>query len=93
MPLQCTSLGLISGNRQFNHELTPYQRGIAISMTFKGAKSTEIEATLNCSRRAIRSTLNSTQLCDEGKTQTQTSTSKCYSDADEQNLLHYIQKN
>jgi hypothetical protein len=70
MPLQRTPLGLISGNRQFNHELTPYQRGIAIGMTFKGAKSTEIEATLNCSCGAIRSTLNSTQLRDEGKTQT-----------------------
>ena len=37
-------LGLIPGNRQFNRELTPYQRGVAIGMTFKGAKSSEIEA-------------------------------------------------
>jgi hypothetical protein len=62
-------------------------------MTFKGAKSMEIEATLNCSRGALRSTLNFAPLRDEGKTQTQTGAPKCYSDADERNLLRHIRKN
>ena len=90
MPPQRTPLGLASGNRQFNHELTPYQRGVAIGMTFKGAKSAEVEIALNCSCRAIRSTLQSTQQRDKGKSQARIGAPKSYTDADERNLLCHI---
>ena len=53
IPSQHTSLGLVSGNQQFNHEPTPYQQGISIGMTFKGAKLTEIEVAFDCSREAL----------------------------------------
>ena len=93
MPPQRTPLGLVSGNRQFNHELTPYQRGVAIDMTFKGAKSSEIEVALNCSRGALRSTLQSAQLRNEGRSQARIGAPKSYTDADERNLLRHIRKN
>ena len=93
MPLQRISLGLVSGNRQFNHELTPYQRGVAIGMTFKGAKSSEIEVALDCSHGALRSTLKFAHLHNEGKSQPRTGVPKACTDADEQNLLRHIRKN
>jgi Transposase len=93
MPPQRIPLGSVSGNRQFNHELTPYQRGVAIGMTFKGAKSSEIEVALDCSRGALRSTLKLAHLHDDGKSQPRTGTPKCYTDADERNLLCHVRKN
>ena len=52
-------------------------------MTFKGAKSTEIEVALDCSYGALQSTLKFAPLCDEGKSQTRAGAPKSYSDADE----------
>ena len=42
MPPQRSSLGSISGNQQFNCELTPYTRGKIVGLSLKGAKSTEV---------------------------------------------------
>jgi hypothetical protein len=93
MPPQRIPLGLISGNRQFNCELTPYQRGVAIGMTFKGAKSSEIEVTLDCSCGALRSIPKFAQLRDEGQSQTRTGAPESYTDTDKRNLLRHIRKN
>ena len=87
MPPQHISLGLVSRNRQFNCKLTPYQRGVAIGMTFKGAKSFEIEVVLDCSCGAIQSTLKFAQLCNKGQSQIRTGAPKFYTNADERNLL------
>ena len=93
MPPQRIPLGLVSGNRRFNCELTPYQRGIAIGMDFKGAKSSEIEVALDCSRGALRSTLKLAQLRNEGQSQTQAGAPKSYTEANKRNLLRHIRKN
>ena len=93
MPPQCTPLGLVSGNRQFNHELTLYQRGIAVGMTFTGTKSSEVEVALDCSRGALQSTFKFADLRNQGQSQTRIGTPKSYTDADERNLLYHIQKN
>ena len=93
IPPHCISLGLVSGNRQFNHELTPYQRGIAIGMNFKNAKSSEIQVALDCSRGALRSTLKFAHLRNEGQSQTWISAPKSYTNANECNLLRHIWKN
>ena len=93
MPPQRLPLGLVSGNRRFNHELTPYQRGIAIGMSFKNAKSSEIQVALDCSRGALRSTLKFADLRNEGQSQTRIGAPKSYTDADERNLLRHIRKN
>ena len=93
MPPQRLPRGLVSGNRQFNHELTPYQRGIAIGMSFKNAKSSEIEIALDCFRGALRSTLKFANLHNEGQSQTRIGAPKSYTDADERNLLRHIRKN
>ena len=62
-------------------------------MTFKGAKSSEIEVALDCSRGALRSTLKFTHLRDEGKSQPRTGAPKACTDANERNLLRHIRKN
>jgi len=62
-------------------------------MTFKGAKSSEVETTLDCSCGAIQSTLKFAHLHDEGKSQTRISAPKSYTDADERNLLCHVRKN
>ena len=67
MPPQRTPLGNSFGNRQFNYELTLYQRGIAIGMRIKAAKIPEIKATLNCSRGAVRSTFSLAYLRYDGE--------------------------
>src|SRR5579862_6871117 len=93
MPPQCIPLGLVSGNRLFNCELTLYQRGIAIGMDFKGAKSSEIEVALDCYHGALQSTLKLAQLRNEGQYQTRAGAPKSYTEADERNLLRHIRKN
>lgn len=92
MPPQRIPLGLVSGNRQFNRELTPYQRGVAIGMTFKGAKSSEIEVALDYSCGALRSTLKFAHLCDQGNSQPRAGAPKACTNADECNLLRHIRK-
>jgi hypothetical protein len=67
MPPQRSILSSISGNRRFNYELSPYQRGIAISMSIKGAKNPEIKIALDYTRGALRSTFSLAELRDKGE--------------------------
>ena len=69
MPLQRTPLRDTDGNQRFRGpELSPYQRGEIVGLR-KGSKSPrEIEVELSLSRRAVRYTLESIQVCDKGKT-------------------------
>jgi hypothetical protein len=93
MPPQRAPLGLVSGNRQFNHELSPYQRGIAVGMSFQGAKSSDIQVVLDCSRGALRNTLTFADLRAEGKSRARIGAPKTYTEADERNLLRHVRKN
>ena len=43
MQPQYPVLGSVSGNCQFNSELTLYMQGKAVGLSLKGAKSTEIQ--------------------------------------------------
>ena len=83
MPPSRTPLGSISGNRRFNYELTPYQRGIAIGLKLAGAKSKDIQVDLNISRGALRSTLSLDQLRNQGVSQPQIGAPKLYIEAEE----------
>lgn len=88
MPLQRSILGSISGNRRFNCELTPYQRGKVVGLTLKGAKSTEVQTTLNISH-----TLSLDQLRNKGESQLRTGRPKSYIEVEERLMVHYIQIN
>jgi hypothetical protein len=77
-----SSLGSISGNRQFNSELTPYTRGKIVGLSLKGAKPTEIQDLLKITRSALRSTLSLDHLRDEGVSQLQTGQPKVYTEAE-----------
>jgi transposase len=67
MPPQRTPLRNINGNQQKRGiELTPYQRGLVVGQSLAGKSVREIEVDLELSRGAVRRTLDSTQLRDEG---------------------------
>jgi hypothetical protein len=57
MPPQRSVLGTISGNRAFNYQLSPYQRGRILGLTEGGTKSSDIQDLLHVSRGAVQSTL------------------------------------
>ena len=69
MSPQCSILGSVSGNHQFNCELTPYLREKAIGLSLKGAKSTEIQDLLKITYRALQSTLSLDQLYNQSVSQ------------------------
>ena len=87
MPPQRSVLGTISGNRAFNHQLSPFQRGKVIGLTIGGKKSSFIEELLDVSRGAIRSTLTLDHLRDDGNPQFRTGRPLEYIEADERNLV------
>jgi hypothetical protein len=90
MPPQRSILGSISGNRAFNHQLSPYQRGKIIGLTHSGEKSRDIQSLLNGSRGAVRSTLKLDSLGLEGNTQLRSGRPKCYLEATERKILQHV---
>jgi Transposase len=90
MPPQRSVLSSISGNRAFNHQLSPYQRGKIIGLTHSGQKSTDIQGLLNVSRGAVRSTLKLDSLGLEGDTQLRSGRPKSYSEATERKILRHV---
>ena len=90
MPPLRTQLRSITPNRPYNHQLTLFQRGIAIGLSIKGAKSTEIEDFLEISRRAVRSTLTLAHLRDDGEAQVRSGRPVKFTPADERNLLRHV---
>jgi transposase len=90
MPPQRSVLSSISGNRAFNYQLSPYQRGKIIGLTYSGQKSTDIQGLLNVSRGAIYSTLKLDSLGLEGDTQLRSGRPKSYLEATEHKILQYI---
>jgi hypothetical protein len=75
-----------------NHQLTPYEREIAIGMSRAGAKPIDIQIDLDISRGALRSTLSLQELRYQGETQTRSGPPVRYTEADERNLLRYVRK-
>jgi hypothetical protein len=90
MPPQRSVLGTISGNRAFNHQLSPYQRGRILGLTEGGLKSSYIEDLLNVSCGAIQSTLNLEHLRNEGNTQARSGRPREYTDATERRILRHV---
>ena len=69
MPPQRTPLCDTDGNRRYRGpELTPYQRGQIVGARKTGTSPKEIEDELGHSRGAVRRTLESTYIRDEGHT-------------------------
>ena len=87
---QHSVLGSISGNRAFNYQLSPYQRGRILGLTEGGMKSSNIQNLLNVSRGAIESTLKLEHLRNEGNTQLRSGRPKCYSEATERKILRHV---
>jgi hypothetical protein len=87
---QHSVLGPISGNRAFNHQLSPYQRGKIIGLIHSGQKSRDIQSLLNVSRRAVHSTLKLDSLGLEGDTQLRSGRPREYSEATEHKILQHI---
>jgi hypothetical protein len=85
-------LGSISGNRQFNGELTPYTRGKIVGLSLKGAKPTEIQDLLKITRGALCSTLSLNHLHNQGVSQSQTGWPKVDTEAEEQLIIQHVQK-
>ncbi|KIM92521.1 hypothetical protein OIDMADRAFT_139515 [Oidiodendron maius Zn] len=92
MPPQRSVLGSISGNRSFNHQLSPYQRGAIIGLTAGGVKSRSIETFLNVSRGAVRSTQDFDYLRDDGHLQARSGRPKEYSEATVYKIIYYIRQ-
>jgi hypothetical protein len=93
MPPQRITLGSISGNRAFNHELSPYQRGLALGMKLAGAKPIDIRTALNVSRGALRSTFSLDDLRNEGKSQLRSGRPKEYTIVEERKLIRHVRLN
>jgi hypothetical protein len=93
MPPQRTVLGTMSGNRAFNHQLSPYQRGQILRMSSSGQKCTNIQALLNVSRGAIQSTIKFEALRNNSDTQARSGRPKGYSEATERRILRHIRLN
>jgi hypothetical protein len=87
MPPQRSVLSSISGNRAFNHQLSPYQRGKIIRLTHSGQKSTDIQSFLNVLHGAVHSTLKLNSLGLEGNTQLRSGRPKEYSEATKHKIL------
>ena len=69
MPPQRTPLCDTDGNRRYRgSELSPYQRGLIVGVRRAGNSPKEIEDELGYSRGAIRRTLESIHIRDEGYT-------------------------
>jgi hypothetical protein len=69
MPPQRTSLCDIDGNRRYKGpELSSYQRGQIVGACKVGSSPKEIEDELGHSQGAVRRTLESIHICDEGYT-------------------------
>jgi hypothetical protein len=94
MPPQRIPLGSIDRNRLANHELSPYQRGIAIGMIRMGAKYTECAKDLKCSTGAIKyfSLLILIHATMESRKHV-ADVPKLYIEADERNLIRHIRLN
>jgi len=93
MPPQRTPLRSITGNRSFNHELTPYQRGIAKGMRLSGVKYTDIQTTLNITKGALCSTLALDDSRDDGASLPRSGRPLSYSEAEERLVIRHIRKN
>jgi hypothetical protein len=87
---QRSVLGSISGNRAFNYQLSPYQRGKIIRLTHSGQKSTDIQSLLNVLHSTVRSTLKLDSLGLEGNTQLRSGRLKEYSEATERKILRHV---
>jgi len=77
----------ISGNAGQRRELTPYQRGIIVGETRRGASLREISSDLKVPRSTVSDTiLNSTER-DEGKSAYRTGRPKTFSDRDKRKIV------
>ena len=90
MPPQRSILGPIAGNRAFNHQLTPYQKGLVVGMTISGAKPKFIRDHLNISHSAIRSIITFEELRNKGKLRLRSGRPVEYIEADERNLIRHV---
>jgi transposase len=93
MPPQRSVLGTISGNRAFNHQLSPYQRGKILGLSSRGQKCSDIQALLNVSRGAVRSTIKLDSLRNNGYPQARSGRPKGYSEATERQILRHVRLN
>ena len=87
---QCSVLGTISGNRAFNHQLSPYQRGKIVGLTARGEKSRSIEDLLKVSRGAVRSTIQLDHVRHEGNPQVRSGRPKEYSEATIRKIIRHV---
>ncbi|CAG8962255.1 hypothetical protein HYFRA_00005309 [Hymenoscyphus fraxineus] len=92
MPPIRTPLRNITLPRAHNYELTPYQRGQVVGMTYKGAKSTEIESVLDITRGAVRNTLSLELFRHDGETLPRIGRPKEYSESDVRHVLRHVRK-
>jgi transposase len=90
MPPQRSVLGTISGNRAFNYQLSPYQRGRILGLTEGGIKSSNIQNLLDVSRGAVESTLKREHLRNEGNTQARSGRPREYTDTTERKILRHV---
>jgi hypothetical protein len=92
MPPPRSVLGTISGNRAFNHQLSPFQRGKILGLIHAGQKPSQIQDLLRVSRGAICSTLKKDYLRPEGKAQARSGRPREYSDTTERRILRHVRK-
>ena len=91
MPPQRTPLCATNRNRRFRgSELSPYQRGEVMGLRKAGKAPKEIEDELGLSRGAVRRTLESIQVRDEGYTLPRSGTPKKYISRSRRRMLYCL---
>jgi hypothetical protein len=93
IPPERSILGSITGNRQFNCQLSPYECGRVTRLTESGIKPGDIQNLLNVLRGAVRSTLNLDYLHNAGQSQPRSGRPKSYSEATEQLIVRHVRLN
>jgi len=89
MPPQRTPLGLISGNRLKNFELSPYQRGQITGGNILGYSPAVIALGLNLPKQTVWNTIRLDELRVEGASQQRTGRPKGYTAPDERAILRH----
>ena len=90
MPAIRTPLGLISGNREPDQQLSPYMRGKIIGLSIKGATPTEIALGCQLDRSTVRYTIQQDPLRFEGQSIAKAFRKRAYTEADERLLIRHV---
>ncbi len=89
--MSCTPLTPISGNSSCRKELTPYERGLIVGRSFRGASTAEIQKEFLVPESTIRSTISQAPLLNHSVSKPRSGRSKCCSLCEQWHIIHTAQ--